>query len=117
MVWKSRGGDVRTENRVCVNEDREDVLKDIECFALDMDGTVYLGEQWIDGAVEFLSRIEAAGKKYVFLTNNSSKSPAVYVEKLKRMGLDAGKDKIITSGQAAIFYLKKHYAGKRVFLL
>ena len=46
-----------------------------------------------------------------------SKSPEVYVEKLKRMGLEVGADKIITSGQAAISYLKKHYAGKRVFLL
>lgn len=103
--------------RLAVNEDREGLLKGIECFALDMDGTVYLGEQWIEGAREFLAYIEGIGKKYVFLTNNSSKNPGVYVEKLRRMGLEAGPEKIITSGQAAISYLKKHYAGKRVFLL
>ncbi len=100
-----------------VNRDRGGLLKGIECFALDMDGTIYLGEQWIDGAMDFLKAIEKLGKRYVFVTNNSSKSPEVYVEKLGRMGLEAGVDKIITSGQATIAYLKKHYPGKGVFLL
>ena len=100
-----------------VNRDRGGLLKGIECFALDMDGTIYLGEQWIDGAMDFLKAIEKLGKRYVFDTNNSSKSPEFYVEKLGRMGLEAGVDKIITSGQATIAYLKKHYPGKGVFLL
>ena len=41
-----------------VNRDRGGLLKGIECFALDMDGTIYLGEQWIDGAMDFLKRSE-----------------------------------------------------------
>ena len=100
-----------------VNKDAAHILKNIECFALDMDGTIYLGEQWIDGAREFLSAVEAAGKKYVFLTNNSSKNPQVYVKKLARMGLEVTEEKIVTSGQATIAYLKRHFPGKRVFLL
>lgn len=100
-----------------VNEDKEGILSQVECFALDMDGTIYLGEKWIDGAREFLDRIEASGRQYVFLTNNSSKNAAVYVEKLGRMGLTVGEEKIITSGQATIYYLKRHFPGARVFLL
>ncbi len=100
-----------------VDSDPVGMLKEAECFALDMDGTVYLGEQWIDGAKEFLAHLDAAGKQYVFLTNNSSKNRGVYVEKLRRMGLEAGEEKIITSGQAAVSYLKRHYAGRKVFLL
>ena len=100
-----------------VNEDPESILSQEECFALDMDGTIYLGEKWIDGAQEFLKSIEASGRSYVFLTNNSSKNAAVYVEKLARMGLSAGEDKIVTSGQATIYYLKRHFPGKKVFLL
>ncbi len=100
-----------------VNQDAAGILKNMECFALDMDGTIYLGEQWIDGAREFLSAVEAAGKKYVFLTNNSSKNPQVYVQKLSRMGLEVTEQKIVTSGQATIAYLKKHFPEKRVFLL
>lgn len=100
-----------------INEDREGILSQVKCFALDMDGTIYLGHRWIDGAKDFLERIEASGKSYVFLTNNSSKNAAAYVEKLAHMGFTVGEEKIITSGQAAIYYLKRHFPGKRVFLL
>ncbi len=101
----------------CVNKDPQGILSGIHTFALDMDGTIYLGEKWIPGAREFLDRIKATGREYIFLTNNSSKNPAVYVEKLARMGLAVSEDAILTSGQATIWYLKKHYPGKKVFLL
>lgn len=100
-----------------INQDKEHIIEGIRCFALDMDGTVYLGEKWIDGALEFLKRVEESGREYVFITNNSSKNPSVYVEKLHRMGLNVGEEKIITSGQAAICYLQEHFSGKKVFLL
>lgn len=100
-----------------INQDQDHILSNIKCFALDMDGTIYLGEQWIDGAMEFLHRIEETGRSYVFLTNNSSKNAAVYVEKLHRMGLDVGEERIVTSGQAAIHYLQQHFPNARVFLL
>ncbi len=48
-----------------VNEDREKRLKRITCFALDMDGTVYLGERWIEGALEFLKAVEKIGRAHV----------------------------------------------------
>ena len=100
-----------------VNADVANKLKNIMCYALDMDGTIYLGEQWIEGAREFLEAVERTGKQYVFLTNNSSKGPENYVEKLGRMGLCVDKSRIVTSGQATIDYLKRNYPGKRVFLL
>lgn len=100
-----------------INEDNEAILSKVDCFALDMDGTIYLGERWIDGARDFLERIEATGRSYVFVTNNSSKNAAVYVEKLERMGLSVGEEKIVTSGQATIHYLKEHYADRKIFLL
>ena len=100
-----------------INQDQDHILSNIKCFALDMDGTIYLGEQWIDGAMEFLRRIEETGRNYVFLTNNSSKNAAVYVEKLHRMGLDVGEERIVTSGQAAIYYLQNHFPDAKVFLL
>lgn len=100
-----------------INVDEREILKRITCFALDMDGTIYLGEKWIDGARDFLQAVERAGKKYVFLTNNSSKNARAYVEKLERMGLKAGEDKIVTSGQATIDYVKRNFPGKKVYLL
>jgi HAD superfamily hydrolase (TIGR01450 family) len=92
------------ENMPVVNEDKEHILERIEWFALDLDGTIYLGDQWINGALRFLNKVEGSGRKYVFLTNNSSKNPDSYVEKLKQMGLEISKDSIVTSGQATIFY-------------
>lgn len=100
-----------------INEDRNHILAGVKCFALDMDGTIYLGEQWIEGALAFLRKIEDTGRNYVFVTNNSSKNAAVYVEKLRRMGLEAGEDRIVTSGQATIYYLQRHYPGAKVYLL
>lgn len=100
-----------------VNEDPAGILSQVKCFALDMDGTIYLGERWIDGAQAFLERIEASGRNYVFLTNNSSRNAAVYVEKLARMGLAVGEEKIVASGQATIHYLQQYFPGKKVFLL
>lgn len=106
-----------TETLPQVNEDAGHILDSIRCFALDMDGTIYLGEKWIDGAQDFLQRITDSGREYVFLTNNSSKNAAVYVEKLHRMGLETDESRIVTSGQATIYYLQKHFHGKKVFLL
>lgn len=100
-----------------MSDSNKEIIDRIDCFLLDMDGTIYLGEQWIDGAKDFLKRIEETGRKYCFLTNNSSKSPEIYIEKLKRMGLSIGKEKIVTSGQATIHYLKREFSGKSVFLL
>lgn len=100
-----------------INQDVQKKLKEITCFALDMDGTVYLGETWIAGALDFLRAVENRGKQYIFLTNNSSKNAAAYVEKLARMGLMIDPDRVVTSGQATISYLKTNFPGKRVFLL
>ncbi|MFR1303436.1 HAD-IIA family hydrolase [Eubacterium callanderi] len=86
-------------------------------FALDMDGTIYLDETWIDGAKVFLERIEQTGRNYCFMTNNSSKNAEIYVEKLHKMGLDIDPQKqLITSGHATIDYLKRNFPEKSVYL-
>jgi NagD protein len=99
-----------------MNNNKENI-DSIKLFALDMDGTIYLGTKWIDGARKFLDAVENSGRRYVFLTNNSSKDPASYLEKLANMGLNITRDKIITSVDATIHMLQKEYPGKRVYLL
>ncbi len=100
-----------------VNKDPEHRLKDITCFALDMDGTIYLDDVWVDGALEFLQKITETGRSYCFMTNNSSKSAAAYLQKLRGMGLDVSPQQLVTSGHATIAYLQAHHAGARVYLL
>lgn len=93
-------------------------LKDIECFVFDMDGTINLGNTLIDGALELIHLLENRGTKFFFFTNNSSKSPLDYVEKLKKLGFQkVGLEHIVTSGDVMIHYLKQQFGKKpKVFL-
>jgi ribonucleotide monophosphatase NagD (HAD superfamily) len=62
--------------------DKRQLLEETELFVLDMDGTFYLDTTILDGSLEFLRQVERLGKRYVFFTNNSSKSPKTYIEDL-----------------------------------
>ena len=85
-------------------------------FLFDMDGTLYIGDRLFDFTEELLSSIKRAGKKYLFITNNSSKSVNAYVEKLARLGIKATAEDFLTSSQATAWYLKKNYPGKRLYV-
>ena len=61
-------------------------LCEIKCFLIDMDGTFYLDNELIDGALDFLEVIKKRSVDYLFLTNNSSKNRDAYQKKLKNMG-------------------------------
>ena len=92
-------------------------LRDKKVFLLDMDGTIYLGDELIDGAKDFLKALKQQGKRYIFLTNNSSKNKEVYVKKLKALGIEATEEEVFTSGEATTMYLQKEKPGARVYLL
>ena len=92
-------------------------LKEIECFVLDMDGTFYLGNQLIDGALEFIAKVTAAQKRFLFLTNNSSKRSRDYQDKLARMGVAVPLEAIINAGQVTADYLKRIKPTPRVYLV
>lgn len=55
-------------------------LKNIDCFAFDLDGTIYIDRTLIDGAKETIDFLREKGKKVIFLTNNSSVSAKYYVK-------------------------------------
>lgn len=93
-----------------------DSLKNIKCFLLDLDGTIYVGNNLIDGAVDFLKKIKAENKSYCFLTNNSSLSTKDYIKKLSAKGIKATEKEVLTSGYSAICYLKNNYPDKKVYL-
>ncbi len=78
-------------------------------FLLDMDGTIYLGDRLFDGTLEFLHRVRERGGKYLFATNNSSRSATAYVERLRKMGIDAAAEDFLTSVDALIWHLRGKY--------
>ena len=92
-------------------------LSDVRCFLLDMDGTFYLGDQLIDGSLDFIKAVVDSGRDYLFLTNNSSHNAAHYVKKLAKMGLSVSRDKVLTSGQATAVKMNELYPGKKAFVL
>ena len=92
-------------------------LNDVRCFLLDMDGTFYLGGKRIEGSLEFIDRVRATGRDFLFLTNNSSHNANFYVEKLARMGLSIDRSRVMTSGEATCEVLRARYPGRRAFLL
>lgn len=87
----------------------KEICKDIKLYLFDMDGTLYLGSQLFDFTVELLQKIRNEGKRYMFMTNNSSKSVQAYIQKLASLGISAEQDDFITSSQATAYYLKKHH--------
>ncbi len=94
-----------------------DTLAPIRCFMLDMDGTFYLGDRLLEGSLDFLEKLRQTGRSALFVTNNSSKSGQVYVEKLKRMGVTEPFLQVLTSGQTAARYCMKTFPGKKAFVL
>lgn len=92
-------------------------LSDIRCFLLDMDGTFYLGERLLEGALEFIHTLEEAGREYIFLTNNTSKHRRMYAEKITRLGLATPEDKIFTAGEATALYLQRERPGARLYVV
>ena len=75
-------------------------------FLLDMDGTIYLDETLFDGTIDFLNFVKKTGGKYLFLTNNSSRSVDAYIEKMHRLGIETGKEDFLTSVDALVIYLE-----------
>ena len=71
-------------------------------WLLDMDGTVYMEDRIFDGTLDLLAEIRARGGRWVFITNNSSKSVRDYLAKVRRMGIPAGEEDFFTSAQAAV---------------
>lgn len=83
-------------------------LKQIQLFLFDMDGTLYLGDRLFDFTKELLLKIRQNKAKYLFMTNNSSKSVSSYMKKLEQLGIAAAYDDFMTSSQATVYYLKNN---------
>ena len=72
-----------------------------------MDGTIYLDNDLFDGTIDFLAHVRKSGGRYIFLTNNSSKSVDKYIEKLASLRIEASEDDFLTSTNATIKHLKE----------
>jgi phosphoglycolate/pyridoxal phosphate phosphatase family enzyme len=84
----------------------------------DLDGVVYRGEEPIPGAPEALARLRRAGVRVVFCTNNSTRTPEQYAEKLTRLGVAARPDEILTSAVVTAEVLRQRgFTGRRALVV
>lgn len=96
--------------------DQKTLLKQIRLFLFDMDGTLYLGNRLFDFTTRLLETIRSTGRRYLFMTNNSSKSVEDYIKKLEKLGISATREDFITSSQATAYYLKQHFPKHRLYV-
>ncbi len=82
-------------------------LCEVRGFILDMDGVIYAGHELLPGAREFVSHLQATSTPFLFLTNNSSRTPDQYAEKLASLGICVGEERVFTSALATAAWLKE----------
>lgn len=92
-------------------------LSNVRGFLLDMDGTFYLGDRLLEGALRFIDLLGEQNKEFLFLTNNSSKDRHQYAEKISHLGLPLADESVLTSGEATALYLKEKHPGADLFLV
>ena len=96
--------------------EKQQILRKMKLFLFDMDGTLYLGNRLYPFTLELLRTIRETGGKYLFITNNSSKSVNDYVKKLAGLGIEACREDFMTSSQATAYYLHNHHEGKKLYV-
>lgn len=87
-----------------------------KAIVIDLDGCVYKGDAPIDGAADALRRLRSSGKKVLFLTNNSTRTPKQYSHKLKSMGIEASEGEVFTSSCATARYIAERGGKRCVFI-
>ena len=93
------------------------IIKEKKLFIFDMDGTIYLGHNVFDFAVNFIDDLRKNGKKILFFTNNASHTTEFYLSKLTKLGFSPKKEEIMTSGDVTAEFLKRHRSGRSVYLV
>ncbi len=86
-------------------------------WLVDLDGTVYLGEQLIDGAAEAMAGLRAEGRRIAFLSNKPLQTREEYAAKLTRLGIPAAADDVINSSLVLARHLRTLDPGAPVFVI
>ena len=95
-----------------------ETLSNLRNLIIDMDGVLYRGSEAIPGTRGFLDFLREQGIGFVLATNNSTRTPQQFVDKLSRMGVTAHADEVLTSALATVGYLSNIAPpGTRVFAI
>lgn len=92
-------------------------LAKIKYVLVDLDGTTFIGDTPLGNVAETLQKLRDAGKKIIFIANNSSLCGEATAEKLAALGLFHEEDYVYTSGQCAAEYVHKNYPEKTCYIV
>jgi HAD superfamily hydrolase (TIGR01450 family) len=84
-------------------------------YVFDLDGTLYLGDELLPGAAELLDALRRLERRVLFLSNNPTKDPEAYAEKLNRLGIAAAPDEVLNTVRTMVRWLQEHAPGATVF--
>ncbi|MDF2716556.1 MAG: HAD-superfamily subfamily hydrolase like protein [Paenibacillus sp.] len=93
------------------------IVENRYAFLIDLDGTLYAGHSTIPHAAAFVGRLRELSIPFLFVTNNSSRTPESVADHLRHMGITADADEIVTSSQAAARYVAERDRGQRVYVI
>lgn len=86
-----------------------------DAYVFDMDGTIYLGDNFLPGAKRLIEELRRRGIVVRFLSNNPTKNPQQYAEKLARLGLPTPVGEIANTVVTTVRWLKRHYPQATVY--
>lgn len=86
-----------------------------DAYLFDLDGTIYLGEELLPGALRMLEYLRVIGRRVVFLTNNPTLDRAMYVDKLTKLGIPVVSEDIVNSVVSMVGWLEREHQGKTVY--
>lgn len=110
--------DKSRNHNVTLSAEQKAKLRRIRHLALDMDGTIYLGNRIFPFTVRTLERMKGLGVGYSFLTNNPTRSVEDYLAKLAGMGIIADRQNMYSTPVATIDYIRKTYPqARKLFML
>lgn len=94
-----------------------EVIRGKKAFIVDMDGVIYHGNRLLKGAAEFVAWLRREGKRFLFLTNSSERSPAELSQKLARLGIEVEAEHFYTSALATAAFLANQRPGGSAYAI
>ena len=86
-----------------------------EGYVFDLDGTIYLGDELLPGAKRLILKLRELGKRVIFLSNNATRDPRMYAEKLGRLGLKTPASEIVNTVVTMTEWLLSNYPDAKVY--
>ncbi|MEY4300994.1 MAG: hypothetical protein RJA30_145 [Actinomycetota bacterium] len=86
-----------------------------DAYLFDLDGTIYLGTELLPGAKRLIETLRARGAKTVFLSNNPTRDPEMYIKKLTGLGIPVKREEILNTVITTVLWLQQNHPDAVVF--